>query len=198
LPLRADPYYYQGIATLAERGPMSNYHVLKTRNAPPSLFAAGKGVGRRFPLVLTAVEHKQHRAELLRLKGQGYITIEEVPELTLETSDGRTVEDILVEATPEPEPVTEELAEEIDEARAEPEAEALDEKPEEVVEVPPEPDPEVYDLSLLDQSVKALIQDLDVIDDPGWLRALRAAENLGKTRKSAVAAIKERLEALKD
>jgi len=185
---------------------MSSYHILKTRTAPPTLFAAGKGVGRRFPLVLTYAEYKAHQQELLQLKGQGYITIEEVKEAAPpEPPPAPAVEpDPEPAPEPEPEPVTEELADEIDEARAEPEPEALDEKPEEVVEVPPEEpadepveeDPEVYDTTLLDQAVKGLVKDLAEITDPAWLRALRAAENLGKTRKSAIAAIKERLEAL--
>ena len=161
---------------------MSTFHILKTYSAPPSLFAAGKGVGRKYPLVLTFREYRQHRKELNGLKAQGYITIEEVPD-------------------PPAEPVVEE-----------PEPEALAEKPEEVVEVPPEepehdtddgdePEPEEdksYDTSLLDQSVANLIKDLAAIDDVAWLDALANAESAGKTRSTALKAITDRKAALEE
>ena len=188
---------------------MSSFHIRKTRNAPPSLFAAGKGVGRRNPLVLTQGEFNQHRQELTHLERQGYITITEVAEpspvakaLAEEAELDKLLDKVVYvdDEQPAPPPPAD---------PAEPEPEALDEKPEEVVEVPTEPEPEpepevdeepepapVYDLSLLDQSVKDLTKDLAEIDDPSWLRALKTAENLGKTRKSAIAVIKERLEAL--
>jgi hypothetical protein len=184
---------------------MSTYHVLKTRNAPPSLFAAGKGVGRRFPLVLSAGEYQQHKVELRGLKAQGYITITRCIEVTLETSDGRTVEDLLVE--PEPSRVAKAIAEEtelaelldkveyVDEARAEPEPEPATEDLAKTIDEA-RAEPEMYDLSLLDQSITGLTGDLAEIDDVLWLDALREAEEAGKTRKGALAAIKERREAL--
>ncbi len=53
-----------------------------------------------------------------------------------------------------------------------------------------------YDLTLLDQAVRALTADLEHIDDSDWLRALGVAEKADKNRKSALAAIDDAIEGL--
>jgi hypothetical protein len=71
-------------------------------------------------------------------------------------------------------------------------------EPEPVPESKPEPESLELDateeaLGVLDQSVKAIRKALATGDYDAYLEALLAAENAGKTRKSAVALIEDRL-----
>lgn len=86
--------------------------------------------------------------------------------------------------------------------------EVIEEQAADAAEEPaPEPDPEEepeapeagnYDLSLLDGSVAVLTEYLEDIDDADYVCALVAAEEIGKTRKSALAAMKDRLKELEE
>ena len=103
----------------------------------------------------------------------------------------------LEDVPPAEEPTDDEVIDEqvedaAEEAAAEPEEEPAPEDP------PEEPKAGNYDLSPLDGSVSVLRDYLEDIDDVDYVRALVAAEDIGKTRKSALAAMKERLEELEE
>jgi hypothetical protein len=75
---------------------------------------------------------------------------------------------------------------------------AAEEAAEEPEEPPEEPKAGNYDLSPLDGSVAVLVEYLEDIDEVDHVHALMAAEEIGKTRKSAIAAMKERIAELEE
>ena len=84
------------------------------------------------------------------------------------------------------------IDEQVEDAAEEPEEEPAPEEPLE------EPTAGNYDLSPLDGSVAVLTEYLEDIDDKDYVLALMEAEKIGKTRKSAVASMKERLAELEE
>ena len=182
----------------------------KTRSAPRNVYIAGRSVGSLLEVDETTLKRAE-REEIEKLIGKGFIEEIKPPADALPAEPPPPPKP---EPAPEPEPVGEEEPEATDDevAKLIEDAEALEEMAEEAEEVPADelekeegdqgvedevtPEEPVFDLSPLDQSVKDLKGDIAHIDDPAWIRALKTAENLGKTRKSAITALKERLEEL--